>query len=84
MPAVWRLQLDTFKRIFLPFQGLKMESALQKIKTESLERKRILKKSKIIGLKSTALINKRKKKKKAKAQKSAWNYESAAVFLTSK
>ena len=43
-----------------------MQSALHKIQTESAERKRILKKSKILGMKSNAAIVKKQKHKNKK------------------
>ena len=53
-----------------------MQSALEKIQNESVERKRILKKSKILGLTTNVIVkHKRKKtkdmKKAAKGKKAA-------------
>ena len=54
--------------------GAKMQSALEKIQNESVERKRILKKSKILGLTTNVIVKQKRKKTKdmkkaAKAKK---------------
>ena len=51
-----------------------MQSALEKIQNESVERKRILKKSKILGLTTNVIVKQKRKKTKdmkkaAKAKK---------------
>jgi hypothetical protein len=50
-----------------------MQSALQKIQTEAVERKRILKKSKALGLTSNVILKHKRKKKGGKAKKSQSN-----------
>ena len=56
-----------------------MQSALHKIQTESVERKRILKKSKALGLTSNVIIKHKRKKKGGKGKKSN-NWTSSFYF----
>ncbi len=58
-----------------------MQSALQKIQTEAVERKRILKKSKALGLTSNVILKHKRKKKGGKAKKSQSNNWSTFAFL---
>ncbi len=58
--------------IFKFWSDLKMESALQRIHSETLDRKRILKKSKNLGLQSKVIAKRRKKKMKTGKSAKIW------------